>query len=135
MPRAVRLLQSALDTVGDRHALSLLRPPQHLKESFLSNQIIPTNKKKMNIDHAHKSFNKKGSNVGFHNDHDFQVVDVRKSPGSDDSIFPSINRRKRFIPASTVIIFNLALCYHFGRGIEQVCLCAHCFTCISLLIF
>lgn len=122
MVRAVKLLQSALDTVGDRHAISLLRPPLHLKESFPRNQ--PTNKKE-------------GKSTSFKNkshQSDFKVLNSAGSYGSVGSSgggggvshcdhFPTITglRGRRFITGSSVIVFNLALCYHFGRGIEQVC--------------
>jgi hypothetical protein len=123
MPRAVRLLQSALDTVGDRHALELLRPPQHLRESFPRNQVIVTTQNKAKF--ANESIMKDKHNYKSRRGSDFQLISGggggEDSPTSQLNVFPSIaGVRRRFVTSSTVIIFNLALCYHFGRGIEQV---------------
>jgi hypothetical protein len=125
MPRAVRLLQSALDTVGDRHALELLRPPQHLRESFPRNQVIVTTQNKAKF--VNESIMKDKHNYKSRRGSDFQLISSggggvgEDSPTSQLNVFPSIaGVRRRFVASSTVIIFNLALCYHFGRGIEQV---------------
>jgi hypothetical protein len=125
MPRAVRLLQSALDTVGDRRALGLLRPPQHLRESFPRNQVMVTTQNKAKNKPNESLLKDKHNNNKSRPDSDFQLISSsgggEDSPTSQLNVFPSIvGVRKRFVTSSTVIIFNLALCYHFGRGIEQV---------------
>jgi len=105
MPRAVKLLQSALDTVGDKHVLSLLKSSPNM--SSLGDSFQSHEPQQNHDNHHHRSNN-------------------NPQPGRT-MMFPSLTqedteqtrRKSKFIAGSTIIVFNLALCYHFGRGLQQ----------------
>ena len=109
MSRAARLLTEALVTVHDARALALLNVPRAPARQTSTSPAAPTLPR---IPQASTSRNHVAPQPTAHEPGDL-------TPAEQGFSRLGLGGGGNFAQGSSVVVFNLALCYHFGRGVPQ----------------